>query len=138
MAVYANLFIDQGTDFRSVISVESNTGGIYNIEEYQIYAQMRKTHSSTRSIDFTCSIYDAAQGLIEMTLTSEQTAGIRSGRYVYDVSMQSPLGDWYRVVEGQIEVAPRVTRPSDVINIDGGSATSAYGNYNVVLDGGPA
>ena len=43
-------------------------------------------------------------------LTAAQTNAIAAGRYVYDVEITSGEGIVTRVVEGQIEVTPGVTR----------------------------
>jgi len=39
MAVYANLFMDQGTDFRTTINLEGGTGSAFDITDYDILAQ---------------------------------------------------------------------------------------------------
>lgn len=139
MAIYANLFIDQGADFKSSINLQSVNGLAFNGLDHVIKAQMRKTYSSSRSVDFYTEWGDQLNGVAVISLTSEQTAGLKSGRYVYDVEITSTAtGEKFRVIEGQVEVSPRVSRDGPTVNIDGGSASSSYGNYNVVLDGGPA
>ena len=48
-----------------------------------------------------------------ITLTSTQTNALKAGRFVYDVEITSPSSsgsDVTRVVEGQIDVTPGVTR----------------------------
>ena len=112
MAVYANLFVDQGTDFMSTINLEGGTGAAYGLTGYTIRAQMRKTYTSTRAVDFIANITEPALGIAQIELSAEQTSLLKAGRYVYDVEVISPDGTVYRVVEGQIDVAPRVTRPS--------------------------
>lgn len=112
MAVYANLFVDQGTDFMSTINLEGGTGSSFDLTDYTIRAQMRKTYTSSRSTDFVANITDPTLGIAQIELSAEQTSYLKAGRYVYDVEVISPDGVVYRVVEGQIEVSPRVTRPS--------------------------
>lgn len=112
MAVYANLFVDQGSDFMSTINLEGATGSAYSLSDYTIRAQMRKTYTSTRSVDFIANISEPDLGICLIELSAEQTSLLKPGRYVYDVEVISPDGKVYRVVEGQIDVAPRVTRPS--------------------------
>lgn len=112
MAVYANLFLDQGTDFSSTISLEGSTGSSFGLTGYTIRAQMRKTYTSSRSYDFVSTITNATTGLCKIEMGSELTSLMKPGRYVYDVEVISADGVVFRVVEGQVDVTPRVTRPS--------------------------
>ena len=43
MAIIANLFIDQGTDFEVVVDVNDATGTVLNLTGYTSVAQIRKT-----------------------------------------------------------------------------------------------
>jgi hypothetical protein len=109
MAVYANLSIDQGSSFSSTVSVEDQAGLTFNLTSYTARGQLRKSYSSTTYTPFTVAIPSPATGKIEISLSSTQTAALKPGRYVYDVEIvQGSLVN--RVVEGQIEVTPRVTR----------------------------
>jgi hypothetical protein len=112
MAVYANLFLDQGTDFTSTISLEGANGGGFELTGYTIRAQMRKTYTSSRSYDFVSTITNYVSGLCKIEMGSELTSILKPGRYVYDVEVISAEGIVFRVVEGQVDVTPRVTRPS--------------------------
>ena len=141
MAVYANLFVDQGTDFMSTINLEGGTGAAFNIADFEIRAQMRKSYSSSKAIDFVANIIDPTNGIAQIELSAEVTSTIKPGRYVYDVEVISPDTVVYRVVEGQIEVSPRVTRPystpvSTALVLDGGTSNTEYRNLVNVLDGG--
>jgi len=112
MAVYANLSLDQGTDFSSTISLEGATGDSYDLIGYTIRAQMRKTYTSSRSYDFVSDITNPLTGLCRIKMGSEITSILKPGRYVYDVEVVSSDGIVFRVVEGQVDVTPRVTRSS--------------------------
>lgn len=112
MAVYANLTIDQGTDFRSTITVEDSVDGIVNLTGYTAVGQVRKTYNSTTSYDFTTQINNPTLGELIIILPNTITANMKPGRYVYDVEITSPTGTVTRVVEGQVEITPRVTRSS--------------------------
>lgn len=112
MAVYANLFVDQGTDFMSTINLEGGTGAAFGLDGFTIRAQMRKTYNSSRFVQFVANITEPNLGIAQIELSAEQTSLLKPGRYVYDVEVISPDTVVYRVVEGQIEVNPRVTRPS--------------------------
>jgi hypothetical protein len=49
---------------------------------------------------------------MDISLSAVQTSAMRAGRYVYDVEIVDSIGNVTRVVEGQLEVTPRVTRSS--------------------------
>ena len=57
MAIIANLYIDQGTDFTITVDVTDAAGDVLDLTNYTALAQMRKTYSSSSaSVAFTTSI----------------------------------------------------------------------------------
>jgi hypothetical protein len=111
MAVYSNLYIDQGADFSSIVTVENVLGQLFDLTNYSARGQIRKTYSSSNSIDFSANIPNPQSGEILLELTSSQTREMKAGRYVYDVEIfTSNDTEVIRVVEGQIMVNPEVTR----------------------------
>ena len=110
MAIIANLFIDQGTDFSVTVDVTDTDGSVLDLDGYTADAQIRKTYtSSSVSATFGTSIA-AAAGQVTLTLSDTVTAGLSAGRYVYDLNIESSGGQVTRVVEGQAIVTPGVTR----------------------------
>lgn len=110
MAIIANLYIDQGTDFSITVDVTDSAGDILELSGYTAAAQIRKTYSSsTVSATFATSIAELA-GQVTISLTDTQTAALESGRYVYDLNITSSAGLVTRVIEGQAIVTPGVTR----------------------------
>jgi hypothetical protein len=110
MAIIANIFIDQGTDFSITVDVTDTSGGALDMTGYSAAAQIRKTYgSSSVSSTFSTSIAEAA-GQVTLSLTDTQTTALESGRYVYDLNVTSSGGQTTRVVEGQAIVTPGVTR----------------------------
>jgi hypothetical protein len=106
MATYSNLFIDQGSNFTSVID---ETGDL-DLTNYSAIAKIAKSYDGTVKSTFTTSI-DIATSKITISLTAAQTAALKPGRYVYDVIItddSSPVVVT-RVLEGQIHVTPGVT-----------------------------
>ena len=87
MAIIANLYIDQGTDYSVTVECTESSGEILNLTGYTAAAQMRKTYSSsTVSATFATSI-NASAGQVTLSLTDTQTSGLESGRYVYDLNI---------------------------------------------------
>ena len=110
MAILANLFIDQGTDFSITVDVTDSDGEILDMTGYSAAGQIRKTYeSSTISATFTTSI-NASGGQVTLSLTDTVTSALAAGRYVYDLNVTSGGGLTTRVVEGQAIVTPGVTR----------------------------
>lgn len=109
MAIYANLVVDQGTDFSSFITLEDTSGAIVDLTGYTAAGMVRRTYKSSTAINFTTSIPDPSSGEIKIQLDATTTSGMKAGRYVYDVEITSSGGAVSRVVEGQLEVNPGVT-----------------------------
>ena len=110
MAIIANLYIDQGTDYTITVDVTDSAGDILDLTDYTATAQIRKTYtSSSLSATFTTSI-SAAAGQVTISLTDTQTSALEAGRYVYDLNIESSGGVKTRVIEGQAVVTPGVTR----------------------------
>ena len=114
MAIYANIPIDQGTDFNSVINVLGADGLAYDLTGYTARGQIRKSYTSSSAVSFACTIMSpATDGRIQLALTSTQTGGMKAGRYLFDIEIvETSTGAVSRVVQGQVEVNPRITRTS--------------------------
>ena len=111
MAVYANLTVDQGTNFTSTIQVEGGNSLPFDLTGYTARGQIRKNYKSTTHVSFSTSINNPTKGEINVSLTAIQTAGMKPGRFVYDIEIvESNTNSITRVVEGQVEVTPRVTQ----------------------------
>lgn len=112
MAVYANLVVDQGSSFNTTITVEEATGADTNLSGYLVRAQIRKTYTSSVAVDFEAEISDPDNGVVVIRLSPAASGALKAGRYVYDVEIESPSEEVTRIIEGQLEVTPRVTRPA--------------------------
>ena len=110
MAIYANLTVDQGSSFESTIDITDSENNPVNLTGYTFRGQIRKTYASTTSVSFTITSSTPTGGSIKLVLSAEQTSEIKAGRYLYDVEIISSTNTVTRVIEGQIEVTPRVTR----------------------------
>lgn len=110
-AGYQELFLEQGTSFNTTIYLDDVYGDAYNLSHYTASSEIRKSYYSTNATaTFSTSTLD---GSILLRLDANATANIRPGRYVYDVLLKSTLdaaNNTIRVLEGVINVTPRVTR----------------------------
>lgn len=110
MAIYSNLTMDQGSTFNATVDVTDVDNNVLVLTGYSVAGQMRKSYDSATAINFTCAIQNAQLGQVAISLTATQTNAIAAGRYVYDVEITSGAGTVTRIIQGQIEVTPGVTR----------------------------
>jgi len=110
MAIVSNLTVDQGADFSALVDITDSTGNILNLTGYTVAGQIRKNYDSTSYTAFGATVSNATGGTITILLTDAQTRAMTPGRYVYDVEISSGGGEVTRVLEGQVEVTPEVTR----------------------------
>ena len=114
MATRADLIIDQGTTFSSTINISQSDGTLFQLNDYSARGKIKKSFSSSTSVDFTCVVNEnsPSQDTVTISLNSIQPASLNSGRYVYDVEVftsDSPA-IVTRIVEGQVEVTPSVSQ----------------------------
>jgi hypothetical protein len=112
MAAYAELYLDQGTTFNNVINLTDDLTNAYiNVSGYVVRSQMRRSYySQNASATITCTISDAPNGEITMSMTAANTANLKAGRYLYDLEVIDTAGTVSRILEGIITVTPEVTR----------------------------
>lgn len=107
MAVISDLFIDQGTDFSTLITISN-----LDLSGYQVASQMRKLYSSSDSVDFVATIptQTATQGIVKLELAASTSSGMKAGRYVYDIELTNQNGKKSRPIKGLVVIDPEVTR----------------------------
>ena len=113
MAIYEELEIDQGSTFRYEIILTEKDGTPSNLTSYTVKSEIRKNYKSlTVSGEFTTEFTEANPllGKIILSLTDEETIEIKAGRYLFDVIITNSSGFTTRIMEGGVEVTPRVTR----------------------------
>jgi hypothetical protein len=112
-AGYQELFLEQGASFNTTITLDDVYGNAYNLYNYSASSQIRKSYySSNATATFHTSVFGNS-GSITLQLDAPTTANIYPGRYLYDVVIYSNVdaaNNTIRVLEGVINVTPRVTR----------------------------
>jgi hypothetical protein len=111
MASYAELIVDQGSTFSTILTLTDDTTNLpINVSGYSINANIKKSYYSVNNTAvFTSTINDAANGNVTILLSSSVSTNIKAGRYVYDVKVSSPSNVATRIVEGILTVTPRVS-----------------------------
>lgn len=111
MASYANITIEQSTEFSIVIDVEGPGQNAFDLTGMTAKCQMRKSYYTSAAVDIPATIFGlATNGQVELALTPAESSVIKPGRYVYDVIVRN--GDdsiVKRVVEGIVTVKPATT-----------------------------
>lgn len=112
MAAYVELYVDQGTTFNNVINLADDIQNAnINISGYTVRSQLRRSYySANASANITCTITNASEGEITMSMSAGTTANIKPGRYLFDLETTDAAGTTSRILEGIITIAPRVTR----------------------------
>ena len=109
MATRSDLFIDQGTDFTTVLTLTDEDGNPLNLANANSSGQIRKSYTSLTYTSFTTEI-NSISAEITLSLDAASTGDLEAGRYVYDVELVDAANSTTRIVEGVITIAPQVTR----------------------------
>ena len=110
-AAYQNLIIEAGSNFSATITIDDVYQELYDLNGYTGASQMRKSYYSANSTaDFLVTI-NPETGTVTLELDPPTTANIAPGRYVYDAILIDAAHNYtVRILEGTIDVSPRVTR----------------------------
>lgn len=106
MSSQANIYIDQGTDFRLTIELFDEDDLDLPIDYYTFYADMKKLYSTTKAAEFEVQ---KANNDITLVLSSDVTSYLKEGKYQYDVLMKKPTGEISKIVNGLAFVIPTIT-----------------------------
>jgi hypothetical protein len=110
-----NTIIDQGADWYITFTYKDSAGAAINLTGYTAAMQLRSEPSDATSVLSLSSpsngiTITGATGTIAVRATAAQTGAISEGYYYYDLEITSGAGIITRLVQGQIEVSPQVTR----------------------------
>jgi hypothetical protein len=111
-AGYQELFLEQGAHYSTSITLDDSDGNAFDLTNFDAKSQIRKSYySSNPTAEFTVNIPTPNNGTINLTMTSNITANVASGRYVYDVVVKNNSSNTViRVLEGIVNVMPQVTK----------------------------
>lgn len=111
MATYANLFVDQGSDFQTSVELENSNGEPLDTELLTFDGSIARTAVSETTFNFEIIKSLTEDGVITLRLSREITESMRPGRYIYDiVATDSGFDNRFKVLQGILEVIPQVTR----------------------------
>ena len=106
MGSKANIYIDQGTDFRITLEMFDGDDDDLVINTFSFFADLRKMYSSKRAAEF---VVEKNENDITLVLEADVTANLRPGKYEYDVLIRKSSGEMSKIVEGLAIVIPTIT-----------------------------
>lgn len=109
-AGYQTLQLEQGTDFTIELTLNDVNGVPYDLSNFDIKSQFKKSYYSNVATDFSISIGSAIGGVITLNLDSTASANVSPGKYVYDVLLKNKSDNTkIRILEGVLNVSPAVS-----------------------------
>jgi hypothetical protein len=110
MANTINITADQGSDYVFTIDVKDTNGAAKDITTYDVTGAFKKDYNTSQTHMFTTTKTNPVAGEITVQLLAETSSNVKSGRYVYDVTMESDsLDDTKRLQDGIITITPAIT-----------------------------
>lgn len=120
MANYEDITIKQGTDVAIELELINADGSKKDLTNHSVSAMMKRRYQDSANDPMTQAfnavvVTPPTDGIVTLSLTNTQTDALTTrGRYIYDVELSYSDSDSNtiisRVVEGQIEVSPSVTK----------------------------
>ena len=118
MALYEDLYVDQGADARWRLRLLEQDGTYRNLNGTEVRGKINRSYGADSSEAFsfeTAVIAPASDGIVDIILTHTQTDALTRRRYVYDVEIEyldSASGNQYveRILEGKVIVSKSVTK----------------------------
>lgn len=116
MAAKANIYVDQGSTYSTVINMTDSNGNVINLTGYSFTGQIKKFYTSSNVMNFAVAITSANTGDFTIGLDANTTSNMEYGRYVYDVNATDVSNTVTRIVEGILTINPGVTNISGNVN----------------------
>lgn len=115
MATYANLYIDQGSDYETSVILEDSAGDPLVLDSLDFQGQIRRTPQSDTAYDFEITKSSSIVGSITVKLDRNTSLSMYPGRYVYDIfAIDQGFDNRFKVLEGIVEIIAQVTRTENV------------------------
>lgn len=112
--IVVNLTINTGTSFTKSFTIVTDNGPPFNLTDYTIKSQLRKSPQSSSYINFiSTAVSPYSSGVIKIDLEPNSTLNLNTGRYLYDIIITNNTnGEKRKVVEGSAIISKSITRDS--------------------------
>uniref|UniRef100_A0A6M3KMZ3 Putative tail protein n=1 Tax=viral metagenome TaxID=1070528 RepID=A0A6M3KMZ3_9ZZZZ len=101
--------VEQGADYILEVTVNDTVGVPYSLVGASAAAQIRETIDAVPKIEFVC-VVDEATSVITLSLTAVVTAGIDYTEGFWDCELTEADGVVTRLLYGDVDISPEVTR----------------------------
>ena len=112
MATEKYLYVDQGSDYSTVVQLTNNDQTDFNLTGYTYGFQIRKSSYST--VAYTANAYSTAPttGNIILDIPASLSSTMEAGKYVFDVEMTKGSAPYTktRVVQGNMWLSGEITK----------------------------
>ena len=110
MTTRANIYVDQGVDFKTVIEFYSDNDQEVNLESAVFVGKAAKLYSNVQKLDiYAAIILGDPVNDVEITVRGEDSALCVPGKYVYDILMVGSNGSIEKILEGLLFVVPTIS-----------------------------
>lgn len=112
MSTFIEYTVEQGATFKAQLSLKNDTGDGMNLVPYTIAGQVRRSYYSLNvSANLVCTLIDAANGSLQLSIPFANTSNVKAGRYVFDVeALNNTTNEKVRLIEGLMTFTPEVTK----------------------------
>lgn len=109
MAATRNISIYRGDTYTHQVSIRDSSNVAIDITDRTYTSQIRRSPSSDVILTFTSAITDASNGVVQISLTSTQTASLDTGIYIYDLQ-ETNGSNILTLMRGNVTVTGDITR----------------------------
>lgn len=116
MVARQNLTVYQGADYQRALELKDNNQDLMDLTGYTFRGQAKAKYSDASAaftFEFTLRDQVTDTGVVDMVIPASETAALaitRLSKYIYDIEMEDADGIIRRIVEGEIQLHPEVTR----------------------------
>lgn len=83
-----NLFVRQGTDFSSQLSLQTKEGTPFDLTGYALTSYVKKYHNTEKVYESTVTVTNEIEGEIEFSMSRLVTSEMDAERYVYCIKAE--------------------------------------------------
>jgi hypothetical protein len=100
MVTYQDIYINQGSTYVESMTLTDDYKLPINLLDYDVQARMSRSTSAHEYISITVATNDPANGVIELSLTSNETANLKSIKYIYELVAIDSVNNVSKLMEG--------------------------------------
>jgi hypothetical protein len=105
-----DIIIQKRANFAFTAKLTKSDGSAYDLTDRTLRGQIRRKFDNAFQAELSINEIDSANGIIEVTLTKEQTAGLVEAESYYDIFADYDLsGDADKVLVGAVTIIKNCT-----------------------------